>query len=93
MTQDEIRAIALEVARELLDEPLNIGQAEHYTDFATRFLAAERIERLARQVPEGYVVVQRKVTEDAKCVLATPGNYRTYQDQWAALIAAGEVKP
>lgn len=40
MTQDEIRAIALEVAKELLDEPLNIGQAEHYTDFATRFLAA-----------------------------------------------------
>ena len=36
----EIRAIALEVAKELLDEPLNIGQAEHYTDFATRFLAA-----------------------------------------------------
>jgi len=56
-------------------------------------LAAEMIERLARQVPEGCAVVQRKVTEDTKCVLATPGNYRTYQDQWTALIAAGEVKP
>ena len=44
-------------------------------------------------IPDGCVVVQRKVTEEGKCVLATPGNYRTYQDQWAALIAAGEVKP
>ena len=40
MTNEKIRAIALEVAKELLDEPLNIGQADHYIDFATRFLAA-----------------------------------------------------
>jgi len=36
----DIKQIALEVAKELLDEPLNIGQADHYIDFATRFLAA-----------------------------------------------------
>jgi hypothetical protein len=55
--------------------------------------AADLIERLAARVPDGCVVVRRKVTEDARCVIATPGNYRTYQDQWNALIAAGEVKP
>lgn len=70
--------------------------------------AADMIERLAARVddlkqandglatagilPDGCVVVQRKVTEDGRCALATPGNYRTYQDQWNALIAAGEVK-
>lgn len=52
MTNEELRAIALEVAKELLDEPLNIGQAEHYTDFATRFLAAIT----ARAEPHSYMV-------------------------------------
>lgn len=63
----------------------------------------EREDRLARscsflidkfdaRVPEGCVVVRREISEEAKCILATPGNYRTYKDQWAALIAAGEVK-
>lgn len=43
--------------------------------------------------PADMAMVSRTVTEDARCVLATPGNYRTYQDQWTALIAAvGEVK-
>jgi len=40
--------------------------------------------------PPDCVVVLRAITEEGKCVLATPGNYRTYQDQWTALIAAGE---
>lgn len=52
MTNKEIRAIALEVARELLDEPLNIGQAEHYADFATHFLAAIN----SKAEPHSYMV-------------------------------------
>lgn len=67
-------------------------QAVIRRDEIAHSLRREEVERLARQVPEGCVVVQRTVTEDAKCVMATPGNYRTYQDQWTALIAAGEVK-
>lgn len=67
-------------------ERLKIDAVECWKD------ASDLIERLAARVPDGCVVVQRKVTEDGKCVLATPGNYRTYQDQWDALIAAGEVK-
>lgn len=43
-------------------------------------------------IPDGMVMVRREVTEDGKCALATSGNYRTYQDQWDSLIAAGEVK-
>jgi len=41
-------------------------------------------------IPPGMVLVAEKDNEAVRGILATPGNYRTYQDQWSALLAAAK---
>jgi len=41
-------------------------------------------------IPPGMRLVAEKDNEAVRGILATPGNYRTYQDQWSALLAAAK---
>ena len=88
---DLIERLAARVPTTAMGEAIAAGDGTLHG--AIDYWQERALKAEAARVPDGCVVVPREPTEDVRCVLATPGNYRTYQDQWAAMIAAGEVKP